>query len=121
MPLIGKFLADENVPRNIVRWLQAQGHDVVHAADVKAAENDIFILRSANLDDRIVVTFDQDFGQLIFRGRMEAKGVVLFRVGRQSLAATEAIAQAFFSEELILAGYFTVVSPGHIRRTKLPE
>jgi hypothetical protein len=42
-----QFLADENVPRPIVRWLRSQGHDVLYAAETRAQTSDADLLSEA--------------------------------------------------------------------------
>lgn len=57
-----KFLADENVPQTIIRYLRVQGHDTV---DVKRTphrgDSDQDLLAKAAAEDRILITFDRDF------------------------------------------------------------
>ena len=57
-----KFLADENVPQTIIRYLHTHGHDTI---DVKRTahrgEPDGRILTWSAEEDRIVITFDKDF------------------------------------------------------------
>lgn len=57
-----KFLADENVPQTIIRYLRFQGHDTI---DVKRTshrgESDQRLLILAAEEDRILITNDRDF------------------------------------------------------------
>jgi predicted nuclease of predicted toxin-antitoxin system len=46
--------------------LTAQGHDVVSALAVDPRASDEFLLDFARSDDRILVTEDKDFGELVF-------------------------------------------------------
>jgi hypothetical protein len=39
-----RILADENVPRLIVAWLRAQGHDVLYAAESRKQVPDADLL-----------------------------------------------------------------------------
>ena len=41
--------------------------------------NDRTILEHANRDDRVIVTFDKDFGELVFRESLAVRGLILLR------------------------------------------
>jgi len=115
-----RFLANENFPAGVAAWLVGQGNDVVHAADTLAGEPDTVILQAALDQDRILLTFDHDFGELVFRHQhAPAPGIVLFRL--HQLPPDELIAslRSFFAGQPSLRGYFTVVSPGQYRQTDL--
>jgi predicted nuclease of predicted toxin-antitoxin system len=62
-----KFLVDAQLPRRLGRWLQAQGHDVIHTEELarKNRTPDPLILAQANSETRILITKDADF-QLSF-------------------------------------------------------
>jgi predicted nuclease of predicted toxin-antitoxin system len=117
-----RYLANENFPAEIVRWLRTNGHDVVHAAESHVAEDDRELLALAQREARIVLTFDQDFGELVFHQREPAiAGVVLFRMRRQTPEVVIPFLQSFFLSNLPLAGFFTVASPGQFRQAPLQD
>ena len=62
-----RFLVDAQLPRVLARWLQQEGHDVVHTLDLpeKNRTKDVIILERANTESRTLVTKDADF-QLSF-------------------------------------------------------
>ena len=62
-----KFLANENVPTVSVAMLRKTGHDVLHVAEECPGERDTDILELARRQKRIVITFDRDYGDLVFR------------------------------------------------------
>ncbi len=74
-----RFLADENIPALTLDLLGKQGVDIVSILAVGKALMDRDVLRAANEQDRILVTFDKDFGDLVFGSKMETRGVVLLR------------------------------------------
>lgn len=115
-----RFLADENFPASIAARLRNTGHDVKHVADEYAGIPDTKLLRIAVEEDRIILTFDRDFGELIFLRRVRGvRGIVLFRFGKQSRRMQRALVDSFFAASPPLSGFFTVVSPGRYRQTKL--
>lgn len=75
-----RFLTDENIPSNIVDWLIAEGHDVVSARITGAGTKDEQWLSLAVPEERIIITADKDFGELIFRDGLAAYGIILLRL-----------------------------------------
>ncbi len=75
-----KFLLDECVGLEVQEFLHQNGHDVVNAAIDYSGSLDILILRHAVADDRILITNDKDFGDLIFKDGSSHSGVILLRL-----------------------------------------
>jgi predicted nuclease of predicted toxin-antitoxin system len=74
---VTRFLLDENVPLASTQHLRGASYD---AAQVAPRETDLAVLERARGEQRVVVTFDRDFGFLIFRtGVPIPPGVVYFR------------------------------------------
>ena len=71
-----RLLADENLHAGLVEWLRSNGHDVVYVAEMFGGEPDDVVLRRARDANRIVVTDDKDFGELVVRRRLSTAGVV---------------------------------------------
>jgi predicted nuclease of predicted toxin-antitoxin system len=72
------LLLDENLPRSTVIALASAGHDVLHMADAAAAADDRRVLALARSSGRVLVTFDADFGDLIYRRGEPAPPAILF-------------------------------------------
>ncbi len=75
-----RFLIDENVSGSVIRYLRDQGHDVVCVADENVGMKDERILELAINTKRIILTYDTDFGDLVFRDRKPHGGIVLVRL-----------------------------------------
>jgi predicted nuclease of predicted toxin-antitoxin system len=79
------FLADENISPTVVKALRDAGFDV---SDIKEkglfAISDKQVIRKAYAEDRVVLTHDRDFGNLLNNPLTSHKGVVLVRYGDQS-------------------------------------
>jgi len=74
-----KLLADENIPKKTVDLLKAQGVDVISVQESSSGLSDRDILDLAKAKGRIVVTFDKDFGQIIFKEKYKSQGLILLR------------------------------------------
>jgi len=61
-----RFLADESCDFAVVRALRSAGFDVVAVAEVVPRALDEAVIELAVLEDRIVLTEDKDFGQLVY-------------------------------------------------------
>ena len=73
------FLADECCPKAVVDRLRQEGHDVVYAAETHHRSTDEELLAIANAEDRIILTEDFDFGDLLVRDKLPSTGaIVLF-------------------------------------------
>lgn len=81
-----KLLADENIAADMVKWLREQGCDVVHASETLSQEIDLVLLRTAESEGRLLLTEDKDFGDLVFRDRLSAHGIVLLRMGKLAVS-----------------------------------
>ncbi len=55
-----RFLANENIPFSVVRFLQANGKDVVWVGDVSRGATDDSVLDRAQTEERVILTFDRD-------------------------------------------------------------
>ena len=76
-----RFLADENLPGRLVAALRAAGHDVAWVRTEAPGSDDRTVLAMAAAEQRVLVTFDKDFGELAGRaGLPMASGVILLRV-----------------------------------------
>ena len=80
-----KLLADENIHGDVVEWLRSQGHDVLYAAEALSGMSDDELLSAARQEDRILITDDKDFGELVFHRRLVTCGVVLMRLESPSM------------------------------------
>jgi predicted nuclease of predicted toxin-antitoxin system len=62
-----KFLLDVCVSsRSLTAFLLAQGHEVLSAVDVDPHASDEQIMDLARQEDRVLITADKDFGELVF-------------------------------------------------------
>jgi predicted nuclease of predicted toxin-antitoxin system len=116
-----RFLADENVSGFVVERLRSDGHDVVLVAETSAGASDKDVLGAADAHDRILITEDRDFGEMIIRQRIGTRGVILLELYRLSNAAeAAAVAEAVAAHADKLLGSLVVVEPGRIRVRPLP-
>jgi predicted nuclease of predicted toxin-antitoxin system len=117
-----RLLADENVDAAIVDWLRGERHDVLWAAEALAGQSDTAVLGRAREENRILLTNDLDFGELVFRQRLVPSGVVLFRYRAALESDRLAVFRAHWSAiEAGVLGHYTVLRDRKIRRRRLPS
>ena len=117
-----RILANENFPGDAVAALRLHGYDVVWVRTDAPGSRDQQILEWARADDRVLVTFDKDFGELAIRARLPvSSGIILFRISTPSSAHVARVAVAALDSRTDWAGHFSVVEDGRIRMSPLPS
>jgi predicted nuclease of predicted toxin-antitoxin system len=111
-----RFLADENVARVVAARLRAAGLDVAAIAETAAGASDEQVLAIAVADQRILITEDRDFGELIVRQRMAVGGIVLLELDPLSNdAAAARVVDVVSAHAARLPGNLVVIEPGRVR------
>jgi predicted nuclease of predicted toxin-antitoxin system len=62
-----RWLVDECVDAALAARLREAGHDVVYMSDVAPRAPDAEVIERAHGEDRLLLTEDKDFGDLVFR------------------------------------------------------
>jgi predicted nuclease of predicted toxin-antitoxin system len=116
-----RFLADEDFPLASVKRLRVAGHDVAAIGAECPGVSDREALARAVREDRIILTFDRDFGELLFRSRLPAPlGVVYFRLKPASpLEPAEYLMRLLALPDASLLQQFTTVDARHVRQRRL--
>jgi predicted nuclease of predicted toxin-antitoxin system len=118
-----KLLPDQDVYLVTERFLTNLGHDVVPVARIGLSRaDDEEILQVAQEQDRILVTRDRDFGNLVFV-RALGSGVLYLRILPSTQNAVhnelERVLNTYTEEELTKA--FVVIEPDGHRIRRLPS
>jgi predicted nuclease of predicted toxin-antitoxin system len=119
-----RFLVDECLFVQIVNELRRAGHDVHWVTDDMKQADDETVLAIANSEQRILMSEDRDFGELVFRDRAHAVGIVSVRVSEFDLSPDDMgtfVAAKVQELGQTLLGQFTVVEPGRVRPRPLPS
>ena len=76
-----KLLANENFPFDSVNYLKRQGFDILSIGAENKSITDKEIMNIAIEEQRIILTFDRDYGELIFKYDYKPdKGVIYLRL-----------------------------------------
>ncbi len=119
---MSKFLANENFPVPSISLLRAAGYEVAAIIEDSPGVEDTAVLTRAVHKQRIILTFDRDYGELIFRQRLPAPvGVVYMRFDTTSPEEAARRLLIVLSDVLIfLEGNFTILDNNQVRQRPLP-
>jgi predicted nuclease of predicted toxin-antitoxin system len=62
-----KFPADENLPLSTVKSLKDRGTDIISIRNYGSGLKDEEAIRIAARENRILITLEKDFGEMVFR------------------------------------------------------
>jgi len=80
-----RFLADMGVSQRVVKWLAEEGHDAVHLRDEGLHKlPDAAVFGKARSEQRILLSFDLDFGEIVVLSEGSSAGIVVFRLRNTS-------------------------------------
>jgi predicted nuclease of predicted toxin-antitoxin system len=114
-----KIVADENVDKEIVDRLRADGHNVLYIAEENAGIDDRNILDRSLRTGSVLLTADKDFGDLVFRQRLLHAGVRLVRLaGVRADLKAGLVAATFDQHGEELRSGFAVLSKRTLRFRK---
>lgn len=76
-----KLLANENFPLDSTRYLEKKGFDIVAVGLLFPSISDKEVIEFAEKEQRTILTFDRDYGELIFKyGNKPQQGVIYLRI-----------------------------------------
>jgi len=61
------FLANENVPDEVVLAARQAGHDLTWIKELQPGADDETVLQMSMMENRVLLTLDKDFGEMAFR------------------------------------------------------
>lgn len=100
----------------VVSALRKAGHDVVAVSEVSSGASDEQVLERALSENRVLITEDLDFGNLVHAHGRPSLGVILLRFHSRARAAKTATVLAAIAElGPRLQNAFTVIEPGRVR------
>jgi predicted nuclease of predicted toxin-antitoxin system len=114
---VTRVLLDENFPTTAARGLETAGHDVVLVVTAAPGLDDRGVLALARAESRGLLTFDADFGDVVFqRGEAPSPAIAYFRL--HPIAVDEVLAVALRALRAPLQARFVVATRNGLRRRR---
>jgi predicted nuclease of predicted toxin-antitoxin system len=115
-----KFLIDVGVGRAVEQFLEQQGYDVKMVRSLDSRMPDIDIIRLAVQEERLIMTMDKDFGELVYHLQMPHCGVLLLRLEDATGAEkVQVVANLLANYSSQLANHFGVFQNNRLRIRKI--
>jgi predicted nuclease of predicted toxin-antitoxin system len=117
-----QLLANENFPLLSVKLLRQAGYDVAAVIEKSPGISDTEVLAWATEEQRMILTFDRDYGELIYRLTLPCpKGVIYLRFQPETPEEpAQIMLNLFRTTGLQFEGWFTVFDREQIRQRPLP-
>lgn len=111
-----RFVVDENIGRAIVDYLRSNKHEVQWIKEVAPGISDRAILTLALQHECVIITYDQDFGELVFAHNERHAGVILLRLPSRMVSYHVQALQQFLKsqDESNIIGKFWKVDERHL-------
>ncbi len=110
------FLADENFPWIAVLALRNAGYDTKWIKTEAPGIPDEEVMTYAYREKRILLTFDKDFGELVFRkGKKENCGIILFRIPTRNPSEAAQVIVSTIKSRTDWEKHFSVVKKDYVR------
>ena len=117
-----KFLVDVGVGKGIEEYLNEKGYDTKAVRDIDPGMEDEEIIRIAVSEDRMIITMDKDFGELVYHSSIEHSGVLLLRLedatGTEKLQVVKHILNNYANR---IRNCFCVFQKDKFRIRKIPK
>jgi len=116
-----RLLADENIPLETIRALRGAGHDVFSANESTPGASDHSHIARGIEEDRLILTFDLDFGLLAATAFPKpTAGVLRLRLAPQNPDEVTTLVQALLARpEIVWRGHLSIADRVHLRQRPL--
>ncbi len=115
------FLADENIPLYVVKQLRKEGCKIISVAEEFAGSSDEKILELSSGNKWVIITFDKDFGELIYKQKSSKPyGIILLRVIPKSPEyILQLLKWLLLQGNISFEGNFVVMNKDKVRTIKM--
>jgi predicted nuclease of predicted toxin-antitoxin system len=115
-----RWLLNENFPQPAVQRLRARGWDVSAICEDSPSIDDGMVMERARVEGRWLVTFDRDYGELVFKRSLPPpKLIVLLRVAMYAPEEPADWLIRLLDAKELREGFFHIFDGQTIRRRPL--
>ncbi|MFH2044615.1 MAG: DUF5615 family PIN-like protein [Pseudomonadota bacterium] len=117
-----KFVADANIERKIVDCLIKLGFDVKWIPDYNCEMSDTDLLTMATNENRILITNDKDFGEIVFLRKQNSAGIILIRVkGHKAEEKVKMLEKLMLNYKEKIPNHFSIITKTKFRFIPLED
>lgn len=115
-----KLLANENFPLKSILYLRSKGFDVISIGTDNPGVLDKTVMELAIAQERTILTFDRDYGELIFKqNHKPPKGVIYMRLDEYAADEPGKIIENLINDgQYLFDNALTVLDRNAIRQRK---
>jgi predicted nuclease of predicted toxin-antitoxin system len=111
-----KFRVDVGVGKKVENWLRRNGFDVLSVRDMDPCAKDSQILRWVVDQQRMIISMDKDFGELVYNSGKHHAGVLILRLEDADGATKVEITKKILAEYCDrIESHFCVFQNGKLR------
>ena len=115
-----KLLANENFPLKSFKILLKKNYDIKHIGLDWPSITDEEVMQLAMKEDRVIITFDSDYGELVYKYGYKPSGVIYLRWREFSPEfPADYLHEIFEAGQIRFIGLFTVIDDQQIRQRKI--
>ena len=118
-----KFLADMGISPQVVEWLRTNGHDAVQLHQLGLDRlTDQEVLQKFLQEERVLITHDLDFGELLAASGENLPSVIIFRIKDMRAANINRYLSGILSKhsQVLEQGVVCSVTERKVRLRSLP-
>jgi predicted nuclease of predicted toxin-antitoxin system len=117
------FLADENIPLSVIKQLRKEGCKIISVTEEFKSLSDKKILELSSENKWIIITFDRDFGDLIFKQNYgKPFGIIFLRIIPKSPNyILQFLKWLLMQTSISFEGNFVVVNTDKVRTIKIDD
>lgn len=117
-----KFLVDAGVGHLVEQFLNNFGYDIKSVRDIDPRMPDEEIIKLAYNENRIIITMDKDFGELVYHSLMPHAGILLLRLeDSDCIEKTKIVSNILKDYASQLSNAFCVYQNGKFRIRKFKK
>ncbi len=114
-----KFLADENIPLKVVKKLREEGFDIISVTELSPGISDEESAEMSQNENRVLITFDKDFGRILFIEGLKVPGLILLRFPPKNIEYIYSRLKKVFESDVEFYGKVVSVHEDKMRVSKL--
>jgi predicted nuclease of predicted toxin-antitoxin system len=114
------FLANENFPSPSIKIIENAGYEIISISEKHPGINDNEVVALAQKNGFIILTFDKDYGEILFKhAQQNPPSVVFFRFHGDNPESAGKTLVRLLKENISLENRFTVVEKENLRQRSI--